>query len=54
MRFWTARSLTTRTTVLFALIACMVIGVLGAYFYQSARASLERRADVALTGRVEH
>ncbi len=54
MKFWTSRSLTTRTTVLFALIACVVIGALGAYFYQSARTSLERHADVVLLGRVEH
>ncbi|RKF39433.1 heavy metal sensor histidine kinase [Paraburkholderia fungorum] len=54
MKLWTERSLTTRTTVLFATIACVVIGTLGAYFYHSAHVSLERRADVVLTGRVEH
>lgn len=54
MRVWTVRSLTARTTFLFALIACLVIGALGAYFYQSARVSLERRSDMVLTGRVEH
>lgn len=54
MKLWTDRSLTARTTVLFAAIACVVIGTLGAYFYHSAQVSLERRADVVLTARVEH
>lgn len=54
MTLWTDRSLTARTTVLFAAIACVVIGTLGAYFYHSAQVSLERRADVVLTARVEH
>ncbi|MFM0075468.1 heavy metal sensor histidine kinase [Paraburkholderia sediminicola] len=54
MKTWTERSLTARTTVLFALIACVVIGTLGMYFYHSAELSLQRRADVVLTGRVEH
>ncbi|HEY2022659.1 heavy metal sensor histidine kinase [Paraburkholderia sp.] len=54
MRLCTERSLTARTTILFALIACVVIGSLGAYFYHSAEVSLKRRADVVLTGRVEH
>ncbi|ANB75548.1 histidine kinase [Paraburkholderia phytofirmans OLGA172] len=54
MKLWNERSLTARTTVLFAAIACVVIGTLGAYFYRSAQLSLQRRADVVLTGRVEH
>lgn len=54
MKPWTERSLTARTTVLFASIACVVIGTLGMYFYHSAEVSLQRRADVVLTGRVEH
>ncbi|WP_233835252.1 heavy metal sensor histidine kinase [Paraburkholderia sp. ZP32-5] len=54
MKLCTERSLTARTTILFALIACVVIGSLGAYFYHSAEVSLKRRADVVLTGRVEH
>ena len=54
MNVWARRSLTARTTVLFASIACVVIGTLGAYFYQSAEVSLERRADMVLAGRVEH
>ncbi|GAB2901921.1 heavy metal sensor histidine kinase [Paraburkholderia jirisanensis] len=54
MKFWSSRSLITRTTVSFALIACAVIAALGMYFYHSARASLEHRADVALMSRVEH
>jgi two-component system heavy metal sensor histidine kinase CusS len=54
MKLWSERSLTARTTILFASIACVVIGTLGAYFYHSAEVSLQRRADVVLTGRVEH
>ncbi|MGF6506850.1 heavy metal sensor histidine kinase [Paraburkholderia sp. 32] len=54
MKRWTERSLIARTTLLFALIACAVIGSLGAYFYHSAEVSLQRRADVVLSGRVEH
>ncbi|MFM0504057.1 heavy metal sensor histidine kinase [Paraburkholderia caffeinilytica] len=54
MKLWTEWSLTARTTVLFASIACVVIGTLGVYFYHSAELSLQRRADLVLTGRVEH
>ncbi|WP_345814633.1 heavy metal sensor histidine kinase [Paraburkholderia sp. PREW-6R] len=54
MKLWTERSLTARTTILFASIACAVIGTLGAYFYHSAEVSLEHRADLVLTARVEH
>jgi two-component system heavy metal sensor histidine kinase CusS len=54
MKLWTECSLTARTTALFGLIACLVIGALGMYFYHSAEVSLQRRADVVLTGRVEH
>ncbi|MCX4165026.1 MULTISPECIES: heavy metal sensor histidine kinase [Paraburkholderia] len=54
MKLWTSRSLTTRTTILLALIACFVNGALGAYFYGSAQVSLQRRADLVLLGRVEH
>jgi two-component system heavy metal sensor histidine kinase CusS len=54
MKFWTAHSLTARTTVYFALIACTVIAALGAYFYHSERIALEHRADIALMSRAEH
>ena len=54
MKFWSSRSLITRTTMSFALITCAVIAALGMYFYHSARVSLEHRADVALMSRVEH
>jgi two-component system, OmpR family, heavy metal sensor histidine kinase CusS len=54
MKLWTERSLTARATMLFAAIACVVTGTLGAYFYHSAEQSLQRRADLVLTGRVEH
>ncbi|MGO4326121.1 heavy metal sensor histidine kinase [Cupriavidus sp. 2TAF22] len=49
-----APSLTARTTLSFALIACVVIGALGAYFYQSVKTSMEARADLQLIGRVTH
>ncbi|MFC0401520.1 heavy metal sensor histidine kinase [Paraburkholderia rhizosphaerae] len=54
MTFWAARSLTVRTTVFFAVIACTVIAALGAYFYHSERIALEHRADIALMSRAEH
>lgn len=54
MKPWSSRSLTVRTTLSFALIACVVIGALGAYFYQSAKTSMEARADLQLVGRVAH
>jgi len=54
MKFWSSRSLITRITVCFALIACLVIDALGAYLYHSARVSLEHRADIALMSRAEH
>ncbi|CAB3765012.1 heavy metal sensor histidine kinase [Paraburkholderia humisilvae] len=54
MKFWAARSLTVRTTVFFAVIACTVIAALGAYFYHSERIALEHRADIALMSRAEH
>ncbi len=54
MKPWASRSLTARTTLLFALIACVVIGTLGAYFYQSVKTSMAARADLQLIGRVVH
>ncbi|MGO4152018.1 heavy metal sensor histidine kinase [Cupriavidus sp. YAF13] len=54
MKAWSSRSLTARTTLLFAAIACVVIGALGAYFYQSVKTSMEARADLQLIGRVAH
>ncbi|WP_420994142.1 heavy metal sensor histidine kinase [Cupriavidus sp. 30B13] len=47
-------SLTARTTFSLALIACVVIGALGAYFYRSVKTSMESRADTQLIGRVTH
>lgn len=54
MKPWSLRSLTARTTLSFAAIACVVIGALGAYFYQSVKTSMEARADIQLIGRVVH
>lgn len=50
-RSWT---LTLRVSLLFALIACLVVTGLGLYLYGSAREALGQRADQALIGRVEH
>src|SRR5580698_3851424 len=47
-------SLTTRTTLLFGLIALVVMSMLGMYFYESAKQALERRTDTQLIGRVDH
>ncbi|CAB3802352.1 heavy metal sensor histidine kinase [Pararobbsia alpina] len=54
MKLWRSLSLTTRTTLLFGLVALVVMGVLGMYFYQSARVALELRTDTQLIGRVDH
>lgn len=54
MRPWRSWTLAFRVSALFALIACLVVTGLGMYLYNSARESLEIRADYALIGRVEH
>lgn len=54
MRPWRSWTLAFRASALFALIACLVVTGLGMYLYNSARQSLEVRADYALIGRVEH
>lgn len=47
-------SLATRATVLLALVACMVTGSLGMYFYQTARVSMNQHQNLLLIARVEH
>ena len=54
MRPWRTWTLAFRVSALFALISCLVVTGLGLYLYNSARASLEVRADYTLIGRVEH
>ncbi|WP_034297195.1 heavy metal sensor histidine kinase [Herbaspirillum sp. RV1423] len=54
MRPWRSWTLAFRVSALFALIACLVVTGLGMYLYNSARQSLEVRADYTLIGRVEH
>jgi two-component system heavy metal sensor histidine kinase CusS len=54
MRPWRSWTLAFRVSALFALIACLVVTGLGMYLYNSARMSLEIRADYTLIGRVEH
>jgi two-component system heavy metal sensor histidine kinase CusS len=51
---WLPRSLTVRATLLLGLIACAVTGVLGAYFFYTARAAVTEHLDTQLIGRVEH
>jgi two-component system heavy metal sensor histidine kinase CusS len=51
---WLPRSLTVRATLLLGLIACAVAGVLGAYFFYTARTALTEHLDTQLIGRVEH
>jgi two-component system heavy metal sensor histidine kinase CusS len=51
---WLPRSLTVRTTLLLGLIACAVTGVLGAYFFYTARTAVMEHLDTQLIGRVEH
>ncbi|MDB5774006.1 MAG: two-component sensor histidine kinase [Herbaspirillum sp.] len=53
MKFRRSWSLTARVTLLFALIACAVVTVLGIYLYASLKQSLEIRADYTLIARVE-
>ncbi len=48
------RSLTARTTLLFAACVCAVVLALGTFLYMSARNALEMNMDYALIGRVEH
>lgn len=54
MKPWRSWTLAFRVSALFALIACLVVTGLGMYLYNSARQSLEIRADYTLIGRVEH
>lgn len=51
---WLPRSLTVRATLLLGLIAFAVTGVLGAYFFFSARSAITEHLDTQLIGRVEH
>jgi len=47
------RSLTVRTALSFALVACVVVSGLGVYLYLSVRQAMESQADHALIGRIE-
>ncbi|MDB6002226.1 MAG: sensor kinase protein [Rhizobacter sp.] len=48
------RSLAVRATLLLGLIACAVTGMLGAYFFFTARMAITEHLDTQLIGRVEH
>ncbi|CAN7329445.1 heavy metal sensor histidine kinase [Variovorax sp. LjRoot178] len=51
---WLPRSLAVRATLLLALIACAVTGMLGAYFFYTTRAAITEQIDIRLIGRVQH
>ncbi|TCK38364.1 two-component system heavy metal sensor histidine kinase CusS [Paraburkholderia sp. BL8N3] len=51
---WPSRSLAVRITCLFALIVCVVVGMVGASLYDATNRALSTRADYQLIGRVEH
>jgi two-component system heavy metal sensor histidine kinase CusS len=51
---WPTHSLAVRITCLFALIVCVVVGMVGASLYQATNSALSTRADYQLIGRVEH
>jgi two-component system heavy metal sensor histidine kinase CusS len=49
-----SRSLVVRITVLFALIVCVVVSMVGGSLYHATSLTLSTRADYQLIGRVEH
>jgi two-component system, OmpR family, heavy metal sensor histidine kinase CusS len=51
---WLPRSLAVRATLSLGLIAFAVTGMLGAYFFFTARAAITEHLDTQLIGRVEH
>jgi two-component system, OmpR family, heavy metal sensor histidine kinase CusS len=54
MRRWLPRSLTVRVTLLCGLIAAWSTGMLGMYFFFSARNAITTHADEQLLARAEH
>ncbi|GJH30921.1 heavy metal sensor histidine kinase [Caballeronia novacaledonica] len=49
-----SRSLAVRIALSFAVIVCVVVGMVGASLYQATNRALSTRADYQLIGRVEH
>jgi len=54
MKLVPPQSLAARATLLLGLVACAVTGSLGAYFYFTARVSVNRHMDEQLVARAEH
>jgi two-component system heavy metal sensor histidine kinase CusS len=51
---WLPRSLTTRVTLLCALVAAATVGMMGMFFFVAARLAINAHADEQLIGRAEH
>lgn len=53
-RRWQATSLTLRSTMLFALIAALVVSATGGYLYNAMQREMIYRSDLQVTGRIEY
>ncbi|WP_438391359.1 heavy metal sensor histidine kinase [Caballeronia sp. DA-9] len=51
---WRSRSIVVRITILFALIVCVVVSMVGGSLYHATSLTLSTRADYQLIARVEH
>ncbi len=51
---WRAASLTLRSAMLFALVATLVVSVVGGYLYNAMRQEMLHRSDLQVTGRIEY
>lgn len=51
---WRKASLTLRSAILFALVATLVVSVVGGYLYNAMRQEMIHRSDLQVTGRIEY
>lgn len=51
---WHTASLTLRSTILFALVATLVVSLAGSYLYSAMRQEMRLRSDMQVTGRIEY
>ncbi len=51
---WHAASLTLRSAMLFALVATLVVSMVGGYLYNAMRQEMLHRSDLQVTGRIEY
>ncbi|QOL12954.1 heavy metal sensor histidine kinase [Dickeya dianthicola] len=51
---WRATSLKTRCSLLFALVAALVVSLAGSYLYSALWQEMYRRSDLQVTGRVDY